>query len=921
MLEIIHDIAPAAELFFAGINAPTLKSERTWDVQDAFIDSIDWLIAQDVDIIVDDQGIVVEPWLRDGPIASHVSNIVNDSRLNDGKGILYVSAAGNFGNRAHYQETLNAKLIDPGSTIATQLAQLNDNDGNLHLHQFGDDESSVDSFLLPISLTNREAYRFDLHWSDDFHAKTNDLQLVLLDSQYRALKLTGFHPFGQSAKEIKNSGAPWLTGNEPISRLLGTDPFGRGFDGYIAIRVNKLDESPPPIIELMKLTGASQSFGEFGNDADRIFGHAAVPNVLTVGAVHVHDLPSLKSPGSSQGPTTVVASSGQIEVRPSLDVIAAARVEVSGHGQSQGIFGGTSAAAPHVAAIAALLWEYDGDVSATEVRQAILASGEQFPIRSEHLGYGLVNAQRARAALDDDPGRRSAGGQGRRLVAATTAEPRGLELLQLRGIELEHLASAQDFLAGNLSGTDDVVRLRIVETEGTRGPFRTEFGLDVDDVGGLKDLDAQGRLTVETRPIFDVRLGLDGNGFFLDSQSWIGAEVEAIATGSGQYGPLAAKVSGTVDARPILSFNQVDADADSKLYVDELLASVSDLAFNMDDTSADLMLRLENHLLDYVDADGDPTNNTEHGGDAFRFETRARLSASIATDAGFEFKFGNFEILNPDVDIDDRPDFTLAVFKDNLIALSKDVLRGERLIFGADLSGAFDSVVSPLTANPIGEWLELQEKVDSFLAESEDVDAGGEEDESIFDVSVPDGLFDSLLNVVENGFGDEPIDLARLSINLGAIPLDVVDDNVSFDLQSILPDSTDVVGRAGIENAFLDGQVVFGVDTSLNPLYLLTEPDVTTPGLATTITGGFDLFVNVTGHPLGNGVLTLDNADARVSPKMTIDFEDLGVGKMRIGSDLSQLGNVKVTLADEQFLEFSADSVGSRSRAIRCPGC
>ena len=49
------------------------------------------------------------------------------------------------------------------------------------------------------------------------------------------------------------------------------------------------------------------------------------------------------------------------------------------------------------------------------------------------------------------------------------------------------------------------------------------------------------------------------------------------------------------------------------------------------------------------------------------------------------------------------------------------------------------------------------------------------------------------------GLATTPFDLGRIVVNLDEIPLGVIDDNVNFNLQTILPDSLDLDGRAGID--------------------------------------------------------------------------------------------------------------------------
>jgi hypothetical protein len=85
MLEIIHDLAPGAELYFS--------SGITGEV--AMIDSIDWLVDQGVDVIVDDLGFLDQHYFSDDVIAQAAESAIGD-------GVVYVSAAGNSA-QMHYQ--------------------------------------------------------------------------------------------------------------------------------------------------------------------------------------------------------------------------------------------------------------------------------------------------------------------------------------------------------------------------------------------------------------------------------------------------------------------------------------------------------------------------------------------------------------------------------------------------------------------------------------------------------------------------------------------------------------------------------------------------------------------------------------------------------------------------------------------------
>lgn len=84
--EIIHDIAPDAELFFAAYET---------DVEQ--FQAIDWLVSQGVNIISHSAGSIYGPMDGTGPQASKVDEVVAG-------GILWVNSAGNMGE-AHYRGT------------------------------------------------------------------------------------------------------------------------------------------------------------------------------------------------------------------------------------------------------------------------------------------------------------------------------------------------------------------------------------------------------------------------------------------------------------------------------------------------------------------------------------------------------------------------------------------------------------------------------------------------------------------------------------------------------------------------------------------------------------------------------------------------------------------------------------------------
>ena len=128
---------------------------------------------------------------------------------------------------------------------------------------------------------------------------------------------------------------------------------------------------------------------------DSIFGHPALPEVITVGAVGTgesgdHYIEYF----SSVGPVTLYYPSP--EIRPKTDISGIDGVNVTGAGGISEQFYGTSASSPHVAAIAGLVWSASPEKSAMDIRRLLYTSSTDLgePGYDTVFGYGLVDALR-----------------------------------------------------------------------------------------------------------------------------------------------------------------------------------------------------------------------------------------------------------------------------------------------------------------------------------------------------------------------------------------------------------------------------------------------------------------------------------------------------------------------------------------------
>jgi autotransporter-associated beta strand protein len=363
MLEIVHDLAPAAELYFSG---PRTGLEM--------VDSINWLVGQGCSVIVDDLSFALgssDPFFSDGAIANAASSAVNS-------GVSYVSAAGNWQRaydgqiwgdaRSHWQ----GDFVDAGSGWNNFNPTGNTSIGNgLVVYPNGEVTAA-------------------LQWSDAWGGSANDYNLYLVTGSGSVL--------AYSANPQTGSGLPW---EGFWWKNFGTSPQV----AYLAIQ-----HASGAARELEVFVRATISTAlQYTSDDSLVEQNAAV-GVINVAAIDSADSPNYNTiePFSSHGPSTVYTDfATQTSItRYSLSGcgIDDVHTEVGAVGSFHDPFYGTSAAAPHVAAIAALMLQANhGQTGAwltpAQVTTALDDTATHLAtapaIYDNVYGYGLFNALNA----------------------------------------------------------------------------------------------------------------------------------------------------------------------------------------------------------------------------------------------------------------------------------------------------------------------------------------------------------------------------------------------------------------------------------------------------------------------------------------------------------------------------------------------
>src|SRR5262245_28277961 len=343
LLEIVHDVAPGARLLFSG---PSTSLDM--------VDAVQCLVAAGADVIVDDLGFFGEPYFEDGPVADAVSAAVT-------AGVSYHSSAGNEAQQ-HVEQDFSPA---PGS--------------NPNVHDWGAGDT-FNGVVVPAGGT----LTCILQWNDPFGAAADDYDLALFDANLNLVAASTDRQVG-AQDPIEIVSAVNLTNTDQLANVLVDRASGA-----------------PRHLELFCLGAAAL---EHGTAAGSIIGHPALPSVVAVGAVDVHD-PGLDTvePFSSHGPARIDFPRPEVRAKP--DLVAFDGVAISNAGGFPlcppfCAFFGTSAAAPHSAGVAALLLDQDPTLTPAEVKAALTGGAVDIgaPGFDEASGFGRLDAVAAADTL------------------------------------------------------------------------------------------------------------------------------------------------------------------------------------------------------------------------------------------------------------------------------------------------------------------------------------------------------------------------------------------------------------------------------------------------------------------------------------------------------------------------------------------
>jgi len=259
------------------------------------------------------------------------------------KGITLISSAGNNG-QTHYKGTFS------------------DSNGN-QLHNFttGDD-------TLEIELKKDDKLRVVMAWKDNWNSPAQDLDLGIFNDSLDPLKISNINQIDISAPpyEILEITAPY-SGPYHIAVRKGADAY----------------EGLPFMIYVYSISARNMEYYNPETSLDP--GLPTAHDGITVGAVQ-NQFPYQSEPWSSQGKTT--------DNRLKPDIVALSGIYCT---SNQGMFWGTSSAAPQVAGTVALLLSKNSYLTPDEIKNILKKTAKDLGTPGEDpvFGAGLINIYKA----------------------------------------------------------------------------------------------------------------------------------------------------------------------------------------------------------------------------------------------------------------------------------------------------------------------------------------------------------------------------------------------------------------------------------------------------------------------------------------------------------------------------------------------
>jgi hypothetical protein len=421
MLQVVHDLAPHAQLAFATAYGSELEFARNIErLAEPVSDG-----GAGANVIVDDVSYYNEPFFQEGPVANAIRRVTE-------AGVTYLTTAGNNNlfekgtskeigswERAEYADMSCPSPIAQRSHVSASRC--------LNFAAPGETENAA----LGIVVKPESRLIVDMQWAEPWYGVESDLDAYLVKASNGEVVAphAGLRPLNNIGEGGEEGGRTFsapveVVGWENTSKI--SVEVKLVVDRCIGSCNGAANSSVKPRVKIGILENGAgveavrNGSGRFETNSaagitvgPTIFGHAGSASAITVGAINYAEsknTPKRPESYSSRGPFTAyfkpVSGTTPAEALATPEVVSKPDITATDCAsttffawQEEGAweFCGTSEAAPHAAAIAALMKQADSLAGPRAIREAMQASATPFTVISSKyaVGAGLLNAAKA----------------------------------------------------------------------------------------------------------------------------------------------------------------------------------------------------------------------------------------------------------------------------------------------------------------------------------------------------------------------------------------------------------------------------------------------------------------------------------------------------------------------------------------------
>jgi len=417
ILQIIHAIAPGASLsFYTAVNTEA-----------DFANGIITLAKNGAKVIDDDVGYPDEPFFQDGEVAQAINTVAS-------QGVVYFSSAGNDGHLSYENTTPHFSVAGTGSQAGETLLNF-------------DPSGATSTTTLPLSIPKLfpgEFIYLVVEWDQPYvtGSPNSGGSSSAIDLCLQGAGTDLVTDYNSYPNPVTCTGAS-STGRDPVQYLIIGNPASASGDTAatnvtLTIGLQNGSTVPGRIKFALEDDGAGSTINSpFNTNSPTVQGHPSAATAVAVGAAFYLDTPqcgttpaTLESYSSAGGDPTLFDTSGNRLTTPVIrqkpDFVGPDGVNNTMLGNSRSIsttiagcedhpfdgqghaffpnFFGTSAAAPHAAAAAALMLQANPNLTPTQIITALqntaLAMGTSNSGSYDfNNGHGFVQVDAALAQL------------------------------------------------------------------------------------------------------------------------------------------------------------------------------------------------------------------------------------------------------------------------------------------------------------------------------------------------------------------------------------------------------------------------------------------------------------------------------------------------------------------------------------------